>query len=258
MSMRFRPLLTLVWATIRGSVSGAKGIGLIVGAFLPTIVIIGLIAHGITGNDLVSAYEELVGELFLPLILLIVTLLLAVPLFREEIDQQSLSYLLTRTIGKPFIVLGKYIGYVVVSVAILLPPVAVTYGVVAVWGQPPSGMLTGVLPALLLSTVLGILAYGAIYLFLGLVTRSALIIGLLYAFVWEYLIGGLSGIAPDLSIMHYLLSLSALWVSQGPLSSYSTALVLWQVIAAPIIFAGILLFMTIEVFLDFGFIPSPD
>jgi ABC-2 type transport system permease protein len=258
MGVGFRPLTTLAWATFRGSLSGAKGIGLIIGALLPTFVIIGLVAHGISGNDLVSAYELLVGELFLPMILLIIALLLAVPLFREEIDQQSLSYLLTRTIGKPAIVLGKYLGYVLVAYAILLPSVVVSYGIVAIWGSPPAGILNGVLPALLVSTALGILAYGAIYLFLGLVTRSALIIGLIYAFVWEYLIGGLSGLAPDLSIMHYLMSLPALWVSQGPLSQYSTNLVLWQVIAAPIIFAGALLFLTILIFWDFGFIPSPD
>jgi ABC-2 type transport system permease protein len=258
MALRFHPISTLAWVTARGSVSGAKGIGLIIGAFLPTFVIIGLIAHGITGNDLVSAYELLVGELFLPMVLLIVALLLAVPLFREEIDQQSLSYLLTRTLGKPGIVLGKYLGYVLVACTILLPPVVVSYGIVAIWGSPPAGMLDGVLPALLVSTVLGIIAYGAIYLFLGLVTRSALIIGLIYAFVWEYLIGGLSGLAPDLSVMHYLMSLPALWVSQGPLSQYSTHLVLWQVIAAPIIFAGVLIFLTVFTFWDFGFIPSPD
>jgi ABC-2 type transport system permease protein len=258
MGFDVRPMLNLSWMTLRGSLKGAKGIGLVIGAFLPTFVVVGLISYGTTGLSLVTDYEGLVQALFFPMVLLIITLLLAVPLFREEIDQQTLSYLLTRTLGKPFTVAGKYIGYVVAALLVLLPPVLVTFGIVAIWGQPPAGMLNGVLAALSVATVLGILAYGAFFLFLGIITRNALIIGLFYAFIWEYLIGGLTGIAPDLSIMHYLLSIPALWVSQGPLSTFSTKLVIWQVIAGPMIFAVAVLVLAIETFDTFGFIPTPD
>lgn len=253
---RLRPMTTLAWITFRGSLSGVRGPGLALGAFLPVLVVAGLLMYGITGLQLVDAYELLVDSLFLPFVLLLVTLLLAVPLFREEIDRQSLSYLLTRTIQKPEIVLGKYLGYLGSAALVLLPPVAVCYGLVAGWGNPPAGILDGVLPALLASTFLGILAFGAFYLFLGLVVREALVVGLLYAFVWEFFIGGLTGIAPDLSIMHYLLSLTQFLVPHGPLSQYSTQLTLAQSVAGPLIFAVALLILTVVAFREHGFLPS--
>lgn len=253
---RLRPLLTLAKITLRGSLTGYRGPGLAIGAFLPVVVVAGLILYGITGFELVNAYELLVEGLFLPFVLLLVCLLLAVPLFREEIDRESLSYLLTRTIPKLEIILGKYLGYLGAALVVLIPPVVVGYGLVAVAGSPPSGLLTGVLPALLASTTLGIVAFGAFYLFLGLVVREALIVGLIYAFVWEFLIGDLTGIAPDLSIMHYLMSLSSHLISQGPLSTYPTQLTLAQSVAGPLVFAAGILVLTYLAFREYGYLPA--
>lgn len=256
--MKLRPLLTLAWMTFRGSLTGARGIGLLLGAFLPVFVVVGILAYGITGEGLLYDYENLMISLFLPLVLLVITLLLAVPLFREEIDRESLSYLLTRTLGKPAILLGKYLGYLLAAAVVLLPPVVAGYGIVAGWGHPPSGDLPGVLTSLLAITALGIVAYGALYLFLGLVVREALILGLLYAFVWEFLIGGVSGLAPDLSIMHYLRSIPPFLVSGGPMSYSASSLTLAQCLAVPLVFAAVILTLAGIAFHERGFTASPD
>ena len=253
-----RPTIELARITLQGSFAGVRGIGLVIGAYLPTVVLAGVVAGGTSGAELVGVYENLTLLLFFPLVLLLLTLLLGIPLFRDEIDRESLSYLLTRGLGKPFLVLGKYLGYLGAALVLLLPPVALTFGVVSAWGNPPAGSLDGVLPSLLAATTLGAVAYGAFFLVLGMVSRNALLYGLLYAFVWEYLIGGLSGIAPDLSVMHYLLSIPTFWVSTGPLATYATKLSLAQAAAAPCIFAVALLILAILAFRERGFVASPD
>lgn len=257
MELKLRPMLTLSLVTIRGSLGGARGFGLIVMAFLPTFVLAGVIFYGdVQGSQLVGAYV-LLQHLFM-LLLAIVALLLAVPLFREEIDRQSITYLLTRSIGKPSVVLSKYVGYAVVALVILLPPALISFGIAAGWGGAPSGYLNGVLAAVAGMTILGLLAYGALFLFLGMVTRHALLIGLMYAFVWEFLISGVGGVVPEMSIMHYLLSLEPLLATAGPFTSYSTNLSLVQAVGAPIGFSIAVLVLAILAFIVFSLNPSPE
>lgn len=253
-----RPIFVLAWFTCWGGLRGFRGLGLFLVALLPTFAIGGLAADGVAGPNLINDYEGLTGSLTLPLVLLLVSLLLAVPLLREDIDDRSISYLLTRTMGKPVIVVGKYLGYAVSALAILLPTTAITYGVVAISGQAGPGQLTGVLPSLLVATTLGVLAYGAIYLLFGTITKHALIFGLLYGFLWEYLIGGLTGIAPDLSVMHFLLSVPTFWVTQGPLSSYTTSLTLADAVGVPLIVAAVALLLTMGIFRSIDLTASGD
>lgn len=256
----WRPIVVLARTTFLGTARSWRGIGLALLAFLPAFVMGGLAADGVSSSSLVGIYESLVFALFFPLVLLLVSLLLAVPLFRDEIDEQSISYLITRTLGKPAIVLGKYLGYVLLALLLLVPSLLVTYGIVAAGAGSSASALSGVLPAVLLATLLGILAYGAFYLFLGLVTRRALLIGLIYAFVWEYLIliTGISGDVPDLTVMHYLLSIPKLWVASVPFSTYSSNLSLSAAVGVPLGFAFVLLLLGILVLRYLPLSPSPE
>jgi ABC-2 type transport system permease protein len=257
-AVALRPLVSLSWTTTLGSWRTLRAPGLLLIALLPTIVVVGLVVSGQTGAALVGTYEGLMQGAFFPLVLLIVTLLLAVPLFRDEIDDQSITFLLTRTINKPFTVAGKYVGYWVTANLVLLPPVALGYAIVASEAGSASSELVGVLPSLLLMTEVGLVAFGAIFLFLGLLTRKALIVGLVYAFFWEYLIGGLAGFAPDLSIMHYLLSIPTFWVPSGTLASYSTALTFDEAWGVPILVAIIVLALSVVLYWFAEINPPPE
>ncbi len=260
MSLRLplRPTWVLAQVTFESTVRSWRGLGLALLSFFPAVVVAGLYLAGTRGEDLVMDYETLAVRLFLPLVLLLVSLMLAVPLFRDEIDEQSIGYLITRTVGKPAIVLGKYVGYVGLASLLLLPSCLVAYGLAAAGAGSEGGMLSGVLPALLVSTFLGILAYGAFYLFLGLATRRALLVGLVYAFLWEFLIGSLPGSAPDLSVMHYLLTIPRLWTTSGPLASYPSTLTLAQAVGVPLGVACALLLLTLATFWRLPLSPSPE
>jgi ABC-2 type transport system permease protein len=62
-------------------------------------------------------------------------------------------------------------------------------------------------------------AYSALFLLLGVVTRHAVVVGLVYALVWEALIGNLVPGARALSVQQWALSLAQRIAGEGTVSS---------------------------------------
>jgi hypothetical protein len=57
--------------------------------------------------------------------------------------------------------------------------------------------------------VLACLAYGAFFQLLGLASRSALLVGLIYGFLWEELLLLLPGQFPKLTVLYYLFTVTS-------------------------------------------------
>ncbi len=74
---------------------------------------------------------------------------------------------------------------------------------------------------LAVATILAAVAYGAFFLFLGLASRSALLIGLLFGFLWEELLPLLPGDVPRFTVIFYLRGFLSWELSSGPLSGFS-------------------------------------
>jgi ABC-2 type transport system permease protein len=58
------------------------------------------------------------------------------------------------------------------------------------------------------ASVVGTLAYSALFLALSLVTRRPVLLGLVYILIWEGLLGGLVSGTRVLSIQHYVVALA--------------------------------------------------
>ena len=116
-----------------------------------------------------------------------------------EIDEGSIVYLLAKPLNRHSIVVTKLAVALAVVTAFGVVPVAVA-GVV----------LTGGVGAVTVAFTLGALvagvAYSAVFLLLAVVTRNAVVVGLLYALVWESLVGGLVPGAQTLSIQQWALA----------------------------------------------------
>jgi ABC-2 type transport system permease protein len=116
-----------------------------------------------------------------------------------EIDEGSIVYLLAKPLNRHSIVVTK---------------LAVAIGVVVGFGVVPIGIagvvLTGEVGAVTTAYTLGALAagaaYAAVFLLLAVVTRNAVVIGLIYALIWESLVGGLVPGAQALSIQQWSLA----------------------------------------------------
>lgn len=116
-----------------------------------------------------------------------------------EIEEGSIVYLLAKPLNRYSIVVTKLMVATAVVVLFGVVPIAVA-GVV----------LTGELDTVTVSFTLGALtagiAYSAVFLLLAVVTRNAVVVGLIYALVWESLVGGIVPGAQALSIQQWSLA----------------------------------------------------
>src|SRR5262245_18704496 len=144
--------------------------------------------------------DDITRTMLASAILPLVMLLLATAAFGNEVGDRTLVYLVTKPVARWRIVLPKYLASVLVGGL----PVAVS-GVLAIalieQGDPGGALATGV------GLLAGAAAYGAIFTWAGLATRQALLIGLVYVFIWEAALAAyLDGIR-FLSVRRYTLAL---------------------------------------------------
>jgi ABC-2 type transport system permease protein len=228
----------------RGSVAGYRGWGLLLVAACYPLLILGIASTHRSDLDLVAASEELFSVLFLPILLLLVCLVLGVSLFRAEIEEDTLVYPMVRSVPRLAIVLGKFLGFLAAALCLLLPSALAGPAAAVAFNAGPQLTLDGLLPTLLATTALGVLAYGAFFLLLGLVTRQALVIGLLYGFFWEAFLPLLPGPLKELSLVYYLRGIGARLMTSGPLTTSGSSAALSAAIVVPLVFALVVLLLS--------------
>ncbi len=190
-------------------------------AAVPLILTLSLAAARVESFDILL-FQVLMIPLFLQVVLIFVTLVNATALIREEIDDNTLPFLLTRPISKPALLAYKYLGYLVAVLILLVPPVVLAYAVTEVYRGLGLTADLDVLWGFLATTILGSAAYGALFLFISVLVRRPLAAGLLIGFVWESVVGSIPGDVPKLSVIHYLRTILKDVVAVGPLSGYPT------------------------------------
>jgi ABC-2 type transport system permease protein len=215
--------LTVAEATVVGTLQGRAWVGLAGAALVYPLLVGAIAAAGFSGLDLLAAAETLFSTLFLPVVLLLVCLVQGVSLFRTELEEDTLLYPLKRTVPRPALVVGKYLGFVASTLLALIPSAVFGTALAAILGDGPTYATPGLLEAVVLLTILGVLAYGATFLLLGLLTRSALVIGLVYGFLWETFVSLLPGPISQWTVVYYLRGVGLQLVPSGSLGSSSSS-----------------------------------
>ena len=149
------------------------------------VVFIGLAAlvRGLVGAEPDAARDTLEG-LGLLVIGPLVALLATTALLAPEIDDGSISYLLAKPISRHTIVISKLV--VAVSCTFVFAVVPMVFAGLVLLPEEPTlavGFAVGCLAA-------GA-AYCALFALLSVMTRHAVVIGLIYLLIWEGLLGGL-------------------------------------------------------------------
>jgi len=153
--------------------------------FLLPLVLVGLavLVRALVGEDLPAARDTLYG-LGLSVVVPLVALLATTGVLAPEIDDGSISYLLAKPISRHTIVASKLLvawGCVLVFGSL---PMLVA-GLVLLVEQPSLG------GAFAVGSLVAGLAYCALFALLSVMTRHAVVIGLIYLLIWEGLLGGL-------------------------------------------------------------------
>ena len=119
-----------------------------------------------------------------------------------EIDDGSIVYLLSKPLSRHSIAVTKAaVAATVVTVFAALP--------VLVAGLVLAGTSDGLAAGYFVGALVAGLAYATLFLLLAVVTRHAVVIGLIYALIWESLVGSYVPGAQALSIQQWSLALSA-------------------------------------------------
>jgi len=153
--------------------------------FVLPLVLIGLavLVRALVGEDQESA-EAVLHNLGLAVVVPLVALLATSGLLASEIDDGSISYLLAKPVSRYTIVASK----LAVALASVLAFGAVPMGVAGLVLLPESPSFA---LGFALGSLLGGAAYCALFSWLSVLTRHAVVVGLIYLLIWEGLLGGL-------------------------------------------------------------------
>lgn len=151
-----------------------------------------------------SRIEDTVGFISgygLALMVPIVALVLGSSTFGELVEDETLVYLWHRPVARwKLAVAGTMAAS---SVAIPLTSVPLMIAAFIASGDTTTTLATG------LASACAALAYSALFVFVGLLLRRALIWGLVYLFIWELFIASVGGGSAQLSIRTYPTSILA-------------------------------------------------
>lgn len=144
---------------------------------------------------------DLIGAFGLGTLLPLLGLIAGTGAIGPEIDDGSIVYLLSKPLNRHSIILTK---------------VAVAIGVVTAFGAVPvaiaglilTGEVGGVTAGFTVGALVAGIAYCAVFVLLGVISRNAVVIGLIYALVWESLVGQVVPGARALSIQQWGLAVT--------------------------------------------------
>ncbi|MEU8780633.1 ABC transporter permease subunit [Streptomyces sp. NPDC048637] len=129
-----------------------------------------------------------------------------------EIDDGSVVYLLAKPVSRPTIIFTKLLVAIGVTVAFSALPVLLAGFLLNGNSQQ---MAVGYAVAAAVASV----AYSALFLLFGTVSRHAVVFGLVYALIWEAFVGTLIPGAKTLSIQQWALAVGQKTAAEGALTS---------------------------------------
>ena len=143
-------------------------------------------------------------------------LLFAAGTVSDEVEEQTLTYLLLRSVPRWALYLTKLVATLCVTTVLVSLAVAALYaaiyaGTPEFWGEalPRAG---GVIAVMALAQV----GYCALFGFLGLITRRALVAGIAYIVAVEGIIANLDFVGRSLTVVYYVRTLFLRWLDLAP------------------------------------------
>ena len=199
-----------------GTVPPVRAVGLSYGIVLSQLVtrgrmaallLVGAAATAITiavgssdsSSDPLETGVELISGLHFTLLVPIIALVFASAALGDMREDGTLVYLWLRPMDRWPIVVGAWLASITLSLPLTIVPLVVSS--IAVDG---GGELLG---ATVLAGVVGVVAYSALFVLLGLLLKNSIVWGLGYIMIWEGLIAAFGSFAAKLAIRGYTRSI---------------------------------------------------
>ncbi|MFF9363122.1 ABC transporter permease subunit [Streptomyces griseoluteus] len=202
---------------------------LVLGALPLLLVVISVAVRLLTGaDDQVAA--DVLGGFALATMVPIIGVIAGTGAIGPEIDDGSVVYLLSKPLKRPTIIFTKLIVAIAVTMVFSALPTLIA-------GLILNGNGQQVAVAYTVAALVASIAYSALFLLLGTVSRHAVVFGLVYALVWEALFGSLVSGARTLSVQQWSLAVAHKVVGSNLITSdvglpAATALLIVVTVAA--------------------------
>lgn len=129
-----------------------------------------------------------------------------------EIDDGSIVYLLAKPVKRPTIIFTKLIVAIAVTMVFSALPTLIAGLILNGNGQQLAVAYT-------VGALVASIAYSALFLLLGTVSRHAVVFGLVYALVWETLFGSTMPGARTLSVQQWALAVAEKSGAEGAITA---------------------------------------
>ncbi len=177
----------------------------VVGLFAATPILFALIFL-LNSND--TTPNTFLGDVFnqfmAPTVVPLATLILATATLGNELSDRTIVYLIIKPVSTLRIVLEKFIGTFLVTGAAMLIGLLITWLVVL---PGPGTASTRALASMFIGALIGVAAYGALFLFVSLIVPRALLVGVIYVLLWESLLARFIPGIRILSVRHFVQSI---------------------------------------------------
>jgi len=206
---------------------------LLVGAVVAAIAI----AVGASDNrtDPVETGVRLISDLGFTTLVPIVALVFASAALGDMREDGTLVYLWLRPMDRWPIAVGAWLASITLSLPLTLVPLVVS--AVAVDGG------SDLVRATVLAGVIGVVAYSALFVLLGLLLKNSIVWGLGYILIWEGIVAAFGSFAAKLAIRGYtrsiLTSLTDINLDLGDLSLPVAVIVPLVVAAVALVLAAV-------------------
>ena len=150
-------------------------------------------------------FSRMTEYLYLRAIVPILALFFGCMLIGEDVENQSMPYILTRPIPRFAWVVGKFFAYLVVASGIIIPSIALTYAACTTledFGYDYKNLT--LLAHYCVLAVLGLAAYGSLCIFLGATTKRPIVIGVILLIPWQRFATVIPGMIELLTIEKYI------------------------------------------------------
>jgi ABC-2 type transport system permease protein len=165
----------------------------------------------VMGNDLLNL-------LVLTFLLPILAMIYGASMIRNEIDDRSITQVITSPIDRRIAYIGYYLSLIgVLSVMVLIINLVGWSSFFLPTGVDGDAM--SILLSYSLVLVLGGIVYSSLFLVMGVVLKQPIYLGLFYVFIWEGFVGSLPGAIGEYTIKHQLAVIASGLIDHGNIST---------------------------------------
>lgn len=173
---------------------------------LAAVVRLNALASPGRGFDGLAVFGNIIVAFDLQFLILILALFYGTSVVSEEVEGKTLTYLATRPLPKPAVVLGKYAAFVLVLLVFVLASTLAAFFILNV-DRLDYGPAWSFLGKSLAALALGIVCYTAFFTLIGAFLKKSVLFGFFFSFGWENVVQYFPGSTQKFTVMHYLKSL---------------------------------------------------